>query len=664
MIKKLFIIITIDLIMETLVKKIVKDPLDTIGDLSVKQLEDVISYAADKYYNTNKPVMEDAIYDLLIDYLRMKEPKSQVLKNVGSVVKTKNKVTLDYWLGSMDKIKPSNPSQLESWLKKYKKPFYLSDKLDGVSALLVYKKDGKIKLFTRGTATEGQDITNLTKYFNLPSTDEVLEYVTKKKIAADKEDNLIAFRGEIIINAKIFEKNWSGTLKNARNAVSGLVNAKTINPDLAKDTNLVLYEVVDPFLKMEEQMKILNELGFRVVKYKKVDEINFEVLSKYLRERRTKGEYLIDGIIVTNNDLHQRNEDGNPDYAFAFKDVLEDQIATSTIVEVEWKVSKNGYLNPTVIIEPVSVGGVEIKRVTAHNAKYVVDNKIGIGAKIEIIRSGDVIPYIQKVIKAASKPDLPKGKWHWNETEVDIVSDDLQSDDVQIRSLQFFFSTLDTKGMGEKNVEKMYNAGLNTVEKILKAKEADLLKIDGFKEKTASNLVSSIKDSLTDVSLAKLMAASNTLGEGMGEKRISQVLEAYPNLMTDYKKWTKKEFMEKIKDLNGWEEKTSTVLVNNLPDFVKFYEKIKLFVTLEKKKEINQTKLTGTTMVLSGFRDAQLQEKLESMGVKISSSVSKNTNYLVVKDQATIDEGTGKVQKAQEAGVKIITRDQLIKLMA
>jgi NAD-dependent DNA ligase len=645
--------------METLIKKINLDPLDTIGELTIKQLEDIITFAADKFFNTSKPVMSDSIYDLLIDYLRMRDPKSSILKTIGSVLKSKKKVALDYWLGSMDKIKPSNPNQLENWIKKFKHPYYLSDKLDGVSALLVYKKDGTMKLFTRGTATEGQDITNLIKYFNLPSHAEVLKYVNKKNIQADNEVNILAVRGELIINAKIFEKNWSTTLKNARNAVSGLVNSKTINPNLAKDTQLVLYEVVDPFLKIEDQIKILNELGFNVAKFKKIDEINFEMLSKYLRERRTSGDYLIDGIIVTNNELHQRNEDGNPEYAFAFKDVLEDQIAISTIIDVEWKVSKNGYLNPTVIIEPVSVCGVEIKRITAHNAKYVVDNKIGIGAKIEIIRSGDVIPYIQKVIKPAPKTNLPKGKWHWNESEVDIISDDLKSDDVQIRSLQSFFSTLDTKGMGEKNVEKIYNAGFNTVEKILKAKESDLLEIDGFKEKTASNLVSSIKESLTNVKLASIMAASNTLGEGMGERRMTQILEEYPNLLTNYKKWTKKEFMEKIKDLNGWEEKTSSVFVNNFPDFIKFYEKIKSFVTLEKKKEIKKTKLTGLTMVLSGFRDAELQENLESMGVKITSAVSKNTDYLVVKDQATIEEGTGKVQKAKEANVKIITKEQL-----
>lgn len=649
--------------MANIVKKIKQNPLDSIGELSIQELEEVIIYTSDKYYNSSKPVIDDATYDLLIDYLRLRDPKSKVLKNIGAPIKSKNKVKLDYHLGSMDKIKPSNPNKFEAWIKKYKGPYNLSDKLDGVSALLVYRKDKSIGLFTRGTATEGQDITILIKYLKLPSYEEVKEYASKKKISSDNEDNILAFRGELIINQKTFEKNWSDTLKNARNAVAGLVNSKKINADLAKDTHLVLYEVVDPFLKIDTQFKILNELGFKVVKNKTVDSISYELLSKYLRERRTKGEYLIDGIIVTDSMKHERNEEGNPEYAFAFKDVLEDQVAQSTIIQIEWKISKNGYLNPTVVIEPVSIGGVKICRVSAHNAKYVVDNNLGVGAKIELIRSGDVIPYIQKVLKPASKPDMPKSKWHWNETEVDIISDDMECDDLKIRNLQAFFSTLNTKGMGEKNVEKIYNGGMNTVEKILKASEEDLLKIDGFKEKTASNLVAGIKDSLQNVSLAKLIAASNTLGEGIGECRMKQVLETYPNLMTDYKKWTKKEFTNYIKELEGWEEKTSSILVNNFGDFIKFYNKIKPYVTLEIKKKIKESKLTGMTIVLSGFRDCVLQEKLELQGVKISSSVSKNTNYLVVKDQATIEEGTGKVEKAQEAGVKIITKAQLVKMI-
>jgi DNA ligase (NAD+) len=645
-----------------LIKKIIKDPISSIQLLDINEIETIIRYSADKYYNTDKPVISDVLYDLLIDFLRARNPKSKVLNEVGAKIKSKNKVKLDYWLGSMDKIKPEHLSQFDTWTKKYKKPYYISDKLDGVSALLTYTIDGDIKLFTRGTANEGQDITNLIKYLNVPLWTTINKYIIKTKLKTDNEKNIIAFRGELIIPAMVFKTNWITKLKNARNAVSGLVNSKIINPDLAKDTQLVLYEVVDPCLKIEDQFNIIQTLGFNIVNYKKVNEINFDFLSSYLVERRKNSDYLIDGIIVTNNELHEKNIDGNPLYAFAFKDILEDQKAESKIIEIEWKVSKNGYLNPTVVIEPVSIGGVEIKRVTANNAKYVVENGLGKNGIIEIIRSGDVIPKIIKVIKKV-KPDLPKEKWHWNETNVDIITDDMVSDDVNIRNIYFFFSTLETRGLGEKNIEKMYYSGLNTVLKIINATTTDLLNVEGFKEKTASNIIQAIKTSLTNVSLPKLMLASNKLGEGIGFRRMTQVLEEYPKLLLEYNKWTKKEFIEKIKKLDGWEEKTTLALVNNFNNFIKFYDKIKSFLTLEKKKTITETKLTGNTMVLSGFRDQTLQNKLEQMGVKISNSISKNTTYLIVKDQSIIDEGTGKVEKAKELNIKIITKDKLLSML-
>jgi DNA ligase (NAD+) len=648
--------------MATIVKKILKNPLEVIAELSIEDLEECAVYANDKYRN-DVPVMEDNIYDLLIEFLELRAPKSKVLKQVGAPVKTKNKVKLDYTLASMDKIKPSDTNKLEKWVNDYKAPYYASDKLDGISALLIYTVDEKIKLFTRGDGVEGQDISKLIKYLKLPAWEDVNKYVKNKKIKSEHENNIIALRGELIIPNKVFQKNWADKLKNARNAVSGLGNSKTIDCDLAKDTNLVLYEIVDPAMKIETQFITINELGFETVKYKKFNEITFAILSEYFLERRTKSDYTVDGIIITNNGKHERNTDTkNPEYAFAFKDILEDQKAQSKIIEIEWNMSKNGYLKPTVLLDPVCVGGVEIKRATANNARFVVDNGLGKGAVIEIIRSGDVIPKIVKVIKAV-KPDLPKGKWHWNETEADIITDDKGTDDIAIKNIYNFFSKLDTKGLGEKNVEKMFAAGLDSVEKILKATEEDLLEVEGFKEKTASNLVESIKESMTNVSLPKLMAASNKLGELMGERRLTQVMEAYPDLLVDYKKWSQTEFMDKLIELDGWEEKTSETLVTNMDEFIKFYNKIKSFITIEKKKTVKKTKLTGLTIVMSGFRDAEVQEKLEGMGVKISSSVSKNTDYLVVKNQDTIDEGTGKVEKAKEAGVKIITKDQLIKLI-
>jgi NAD-dependent DNA ligase len=656
--------------MADIVKKLLKsnvDSVEVISDLSIEQLEKVITYATDKYYNSPNPVITDAIYDILIDFLKMRAPKSQVLKTIGAKVKSKDKVKLDYWLGSMNKIKPPS-NQLNLWTKKYKPPYNLSDKLDGVSALLTYnKQDGQIKMFTRGTATEGMDITPLIKYLNLPDHDTVATYCKKNTIKGTT--NLIAFRGELIIKEKVFEKNWSKTLKNGRNSVAGLVNSKTINPDLASDTELVVYEVVDPFYPIDKQLKIVKDIGFNTVTNKVINEaLTYEILSKYLKERRTKSEYQIDGIIVTSCVNHDRNIDGNPEYAFAFKDILEDQKAKTTVVSIEWNVSKDGFIKPTILIEPVSIGGVEIKRVTGFNAKFIVENKLGPGANVEIIRSGDVIPKIEKVIKVAKsgKGSLPDMDYEWNETKVDIIlNDHKDSSSVLIKNIYYFFSKLETKGLGEKNVEKMVEAGLDTVPKILAADKERFLMVEGFGEKTADNLVASIKKALINVPLAKLMSASNKLGHGLGEERMKQVLAVYPNLMTEYKKWTKKEFINNIKEINGWEEKTASLLVNNFGEFIKFYMLISKYVGIEEVKKIKtlQGNFTNKTVVFTGFRDKELEGKIEAQGGKIGSSVSKNTDYLVVKEQSSIDEPTDKVSKAISLGIKIITKDKLVKML-
>ena len=555
----------------------------------------------------------------------------------------------------MDKIKPPS-NKINNWLKKYKGEYVLSEKLDGVSALLVYNNNN-INLYTRGTATEGTDITPLLKYLsNVPSYTEMEKYCNKNKIKGNK--NLIAFRGELIISKNTFDKRWSNIMKNARNTVSGLVNSKNINPKLAADTRLVLYEVVDPRFKILDQYKVIKDLGFYTVHNKVVKMIDYTFLSKYLVKRKNNSKYEIDGIIVTNNDLHEHNEKGNPDYAFAFKDVLEDQKANTKVIDIEWNISKDGYIKPTVLIDAVNIGGVTIKRVTGNNAKFIKDNMISPSATIEIIRSGDVIPKIQKVLIKAKNIKWPTVDYEWSPSNVDIIAKNKCCKNVNVKNIYYFFSTLNTKGLGERIIEKLYDGGIDTIEEILSVTKEQLLDIDGFKEKSAENLVNSISKIKNKQSLAIIMKASNKLGHGMGLERAKSVLENYPNLLNDYKKWSKQDFINKLKDIDGWEDKTSKIFVSNFPEFINFYNIIKKYINIEvKQKEKKSGKYKDMNIVMSGFRDKELTEYLESEGAKITNSISKNTDILIIKDDSVMD--TSKVKKAKDLGVKIILRSDI-----
>jgi NAD-dependent DNA ligase len=133
------------------------------------------------------------------------------------------------------------------------------------------------------------------------------------------------------------------------------------------------------------------------------------------------------------------------------------------------------------------------------------------------------------------------------------------------------------------------------------------------------------------------------------------------NSTSHFDKWSKEEFINNLKSISGWEEKTSSLFVNNYKEFIKFYNSIKPYIKIKKQenKDIKINKYTDQIIVMSGFRDLILQQKLEDSGAKITNSVSKNTNYLIVKDKKTIEENTGKVQKANELGIKIIIKDKV-----
>jgi len=626
--------------MDKIIDELNNDPVTTISNMTIPKLVKIIKYAADKYYN-EQPVISDQIYDLLIDAIKDKDPTNPVLKQIGAKVTT-NKVKLPYFMGSMDKIKPGSPV-LEKWLKKYSGPYIVSDKLDGVSGLFHIDSKNNQHLYTRGNGLIGTDITHLIKYIHSLNI-------------SDLPKN-IAVRGEFIISKKNFKK-YSGTMSNARNMVAGLINSKTIEVDKMNDVDFVVYELINPSnIKQSEQFIRLQLSGFKVVHYDIFDKFDETVLSKQLEIRRKNSLYEIDGIIVTGDQPHARNLSGNPDYAFAFKETT--QVINSEVIEVEWNISKDGLFKPTIIIKPVNLSGVTVKRATAFNAKFVNDNKLGPGAIVKITRSGDVIPYIMEVIKPAKEAQMPKVGYKWNETKVDIYYDtDIKNDqtekEILIKNLAYFFEKLDIKHVASSTVEKMVEAGFDTIPKILKASKDDFLVLKGFKDKSSENIYNSIHERIKSVELVDLMVASNIFGHGLGSKKIELILKVYPNIMDHPVK------KEAITEINGFDILTATRFVDGLPEFKNFVKTVPMINIVN--KYIGGIKKEGVfkdeKVVFTGFRNKTWNEYIENNGGEVVNSVSKNTTLLVVADE---NDTSSKLNKAKELGVKIMTADEFKK---
>ena len=351
----------------------------------------------------------------------------------------------------------------------------------------------------------------------------------------------------------------------------------------------------------------------------------------------------------------------NPEYAFAFKMVLLDQMVEAKVVDVLWTPSKDGYLKPRVRIEPVTIGGAVIEYATGFNAAFVENNKIGVGAVIQLIRSGDVIPHILDTIVPASVVKMPNVPYHWNETHIDILLNNPEDDTiVREKNIAAFFQGLGVEGLSIGNTKRLMKAGYDSIEKIVDMTKSDFLNVDGFKEKTSDKLYTSIKENIEKISLSKLMAISNLLGRGMGEKRIKQVLDIYPDILVS--KESDKEKIEKIISIKGFAKKTAEHFVKHITPMVKFIKDIHKEELLkedneqskednEQSKEDKNHPLYNKTIVLSGFRDKTMQEELEKIRAIISNSLSKNTLVLIVKDK---DKKTSKITKAESLSIPIM----------
>jgi len=381
-------------------------------------------------------------------------------------------------------------------------------------------------------------------------------------------------------------------------------------------------------------------------------------LSQTLVEWRENYPYEIDGVIVANDAKYERKA-GNPEHAFAFKMVLSDQIAEAKVVDVIWTPSKDGYLKPRVQIEPINLGGVRIEFATGFNGAFINDNKIGIGAVVELIRSGDVIPYIRKVTMPASNGKMPNVAYKWNDTNVDILLEDIDSDEtVKEKLLTAFFRGIGVEGLSSGNIARIIQAGYDTIPEILKMDVEDFLEVEGFKEKMAVKLHDGIAEKVEAASLITIMSASNMFGRGFSEKKLELIMDAYPTVLLSKESNSQKIAM--ISSIKGMAEKSAEAFVERIPDFIQFIKDAglvkKLAQGITSKKAVDESHpLFGKSIVMTGFRDADLQDKIKNVGAKVGSSVSKNTFILLVKD---LEEDTGKAAEARRLGVKIMTPQQ------
>ena len=580
--------------------------------------------AADAYYNGDKPLMTDDEYDDLRDELSQRSPNHPFLKMVGAPVGS-GAIALPFIMASLNKIKPGTGAVESFKNKSAVKHWHLSEKLDGISALW---HEGR--LYLRGDGQMGVEVTKFAPHIQGL---RVCEFPV---------------RGELVVARA--EACVAGTL--ARSWVNGQLHQKEPQPEI-RVVRFVAYEIIGEG-KPSEQFRGLKEAGFEVPWNIAVGEAEFteECLASFLRLRREKSVYDTDGIVVADNTVSPvARSVKNPTSKMAFKMVIADQCAETTIVEVEWNASAQGYLIPRLQIEPVVVGSARIEFVTAHNAKFVVDNKLAPGAKIVIRRSGDVIPAVDRVIMPGATPKMPNGsegsqwKWDTNATHLVQIAGTVVSTEVLKAQLVHFAKTMEIVGMGPGVVAKLVDAGVDSVRKLFGTKSTDLVRILGksLGPKIEAEL-EAISGRATEI---QLMVASSRMPRLIGDTKLKVLFD----LKADPRQWST------LPAPQGWSADKLAELIAVLPAYETWrqsetphipYPILPVAVTVARVQQVAKG-----TVCFTGVRSKELESQLEADGWKIVGSVSGKLGVLVVADSDGADTSE-KAKKARDLGVRIL----------
>ena len=661
-------------------KYIVKN-LGKIDDL--KRMVHIASYL---YYNYDGGGLTDNSFDALEYFLKKKEKlKGRAYEKIGAEPVEKIRTRLPFIIPSLNKVKPGTLA-LVNFLNLAENSIANTEivaslKLDGVSGEVYYKKGKLHAIYTRGNGIIGGDVTYLKDYVrNIPLTLE--EHTTYDFVV----------RGEFILSIEIYEEKYAGLYSNARSFVSAKINSGFVNSALT-DIEFIAFKIrIDGLSvripKPSDTLKILDDEGFKIVDYEILkNPTTFQLIELY-RERRKISPYLIDGLVlsinqedipatkITNEIYKNLGPVINPTNTVAFKMQLEEQLRITKVVNIDWRISRYGRYVPVAVYESVYIDGIRLHRATAHNAKHVREWNMGKGTIITVFRSGDVIPQIKKEsvvkdmkIKAIYPKDIDEGGYDWEWKGSDIVLVDIEGNpDVHRKRILHFFQTIGIAGIGEKTVEKFYDAGMLTPEAVIRAQISDFLKIKGIGKKKANDFYNNIRSGMASVPPDRFIEASTTFQSGTGRKTFKELFRRLPNLLNMSSKEINDYFNKnKIKGLGPAKIKK---IAEGIPEFRNYLntfskEDVDKAVNyyINKVKELQRDGvnkfINGRVFVKSGFMgktDYELEDYIYDHNGTFTETVSEDIAAVIVGPAL---DSSKKITAALELGIPVLTIREL-----
>ncbi len=596
-------------------------------------------------YEKGEPLVPDDEYDHYKRLLVQHKPESKLLQKIGNKPK-RNKETLPFILGSLSN---KFEDDIQAWLDKHDNGFgfVLSHKLDGLAIECEYTNDKLINAWLRGDHYIGENITA-----------KALKFIPNRlKASGPTSYRTVHFKGEILLNCEPEDvKKDDGTpYKTKRNAAAGIIN-RDDGKNLDK-LYVIFHTWADPDgpRSNREHVRIgILEDFTNCVKNEFVQKKE-DITSVAKRMIEEKTQYDKDGIVITVNNSEVENIK-IPEKKIAFK--FNKQSAETEVDHIEWNTSRTGDVVPLVYIKPVTLGGATISKTAGFNAKNIMDNNIDTGAIIKIVRSGDVIPYIENVITPAKLIELPttcpscNNILRWDSTKVHLICDNINCPAQVQKKIAHFFEELGLENFSEKMLTSL---NCNSVTEVLNLKKEDILKIDGWAEKSADDFLNRLKEVITNITPQKLLAALGV--ENLGTSSSKLILENISFLdlldsLYDDKKLAN--VIVTLINIKGLGEKKVKSIIRGLSQNKLFLSQFMDNHIISVKPKTG--KLTGKSFCITGAlsrpRD-QIEKWIESNGGSISSISS--CSYLVCNSPSD----SSKYKKAQQRNIPIITELQL-----
>lgn len=583
----------------------------------IDELESLIRYHNKKYFIENNPEISDENFDKLTEELRKLKPDSPVLfeliGEIGSVKHTKPMLSLD---------KRYTYNDIKNWVIDIgDTEFLIEPKYDGMAAR--YQAG---QLSTRGDGLYGEDISNKLPYLKVVGG----KPPTNPNSSAS---------GEIVIQLSYFEKVLSSTYKNPRNAVVGIIKSKEVKPAgiralLDHGVHFVLHDNAKHILVSKDEL---------------LDETRWEEILEEIFQT----DYPLDGVVIKATSEEIKRNAGttlhHDKWQIAYKSPAERK--WSKVVQIKNQVGRTGRITSVAVVEPVQLSGATVTNVTLHNVEFVKSSGINIGSKVELCRSGEVIPFITKV-------EPSRGPSFLLPTNCPVCESllikngkylECKNTDCPARKsleIEYFFKTLDVEDLGGKTIERFINEfKISSVIDFYKLRKDDIAKLEGFGEKSAKKIINNINRTLDGhVSEPQLLQALGI--EAIGPAASKWIINQYgfSNLPS-----LKEKDLENIKGIGSIkakkfvnEIKSRWFIVNDL-----------LKLGLKFEKNYSSGSLKGKSFAITGtfgnYKRQDLIDIIEKNGGEYKTSITKGLTYLVVGE-----DGGSKLEKAKKLGIKTI----------